>query len=291
MKLLVGLNNKNIEDYLNYTNSFILGIKDFSINNQLFTLEEVINYLDKYPNLEIFISLNANFFNRDLKPLEELIIGLSKLPIKGIMFYDLAVLEIVKRNNLNIPLCWNQEHMVNNYNTCNYYYDKGCEYAYLSSDITKEEMMEISNKSKIKLITMFFGHPMVSFSKRELITNYFLFNHKKKEKEVYTITNKDSDGYYIEENDHGTKILTSKYLNGVKPFSYLKDHIEYAVLDEQLVDHDLFIKVLEVFNKLNNNEIDTNEANNEVIKLTGSDDTMFFDIRTIYKVKNNEKKN
>ena len=48
---------------------------------------------------------------------------------------------------------------------------------------------------------------------------------------------------------------------------------------------------LEVFNKLNNNEIDTNEANNEVIKLTGSDDTMFFDIRTIYKVKNNEKKN
>jgi len=290
MKLLVGLNNKNIEDYLNYTNSFIIGIKDFSISNQLFTLEEVTNLLNQYPNIELFISLNANYFNHDLKSLEELIINLSKLNIKGIMFYDLAVLEIVNRNNLIIPLCWHQEHMVNNYNTCNYYHDKGCEYAFLSSDIIKEEMKEISAKTNIKLITMFFGHPMVSFSKRELITNYFLFKGEKKEKEVYTITNNDSEGYYIQENDHGTKILTTKLLNGIIPFSYLKDSIEYACLDEQLVEHDLFIKVLEVFYKLNNNQINELEANKLVIELTGSDDTMFFDKKTIYKVKN-EKKN
>ena len=60
--------------------------------------------------------------------------------------------------------------------------------------------MEISKNSKIKLITMFFGHPLVSFSKRELVTNYFLFNKKKKEKEVYTIRNKDSEGYFITES-------------------------------------------------------------------------------------------
>ena len=290
MKLLVSLNNNKIEDYLNYTNSFIIGIKDLSINNYLFSLEEVKDLLNKY-DIELFISLNANFFNKDLELLEKTILELSKLKIKGILFYDLAVLEIVKRNNLDINLCWNQEHMVNNYNTCNYYYNKGCKYAYLTSDITKEEMMEISKNSKIKLITMFFGHPLVSFSKRELVTNYFLFNKKKKEKEVYTIRNKDSEGYFITESDKGTRILTTEYLNGIRPFCYLHDVIEYGVLDEQLIDHDLFIKVLNVFKDLNDNKIDEEEANKKVFELTGSDNTMFFDIKTIYKVKKDEKKN
>lgn len=291
MKLLVSLNNKKIEDYLNYTNSFILGLKDFSINYLEFDINEIKELVNKYPDIEIFVSLNCNFFNKDLEELEKKIIELSKINIKGILFYDLAVLEIVKRNNLKVPLCWHQEHMVNNYNTCNYYYEKGCNYAYLTSDITTDEMIEISNKSKINLITFFYGHPLISFSKRELITNYFLFNNKKKEKNVYTITNKDSDGYYILENSHGTEILTGNILNGIIPFSKLKDNVSYGVLDEQFTDHDVFIKVLGVFKDLLDNKIQSEEANNKVYELTGSKDTMFFDIKTIYKVKNNEKKN
>ena len=108
MKLLVSLNNKNIDDYLNYTNSFILGLKDFSINYLEFDLNEIKELLNNYKNIEVFVSLNCNYFNKDLEELEKNIIELSKLPIKGIMFYDLAVLEIVKRNNLNVPLCWHQ---------------------------------------------------------------------------------------------------------------------------------------------------------------------------------------
>ena len=291
MKLLVSLNNKKVDDYLNYTNSFILGLKDFSINYLEFDIKEIKELLNNYPNIEIFVSLNCNYFNKDLDELENRIIEISKLPIKGIMFYDLAVLEIVNRNKLSIDLCWHQEHMVNNYNTCNYYYGKGCNYAYLTSDITIDEIIEISEKSKINLISFFYGHPMISFSKRSLITNYFLFNKKKKEKDVYTITSKDSDGYYILENNHGTEILTEKVLNGIIPLSKLKDKVSYGVLDEQFTDHDTFIKILSVFKDLLDNKIDSEEANNKVYELCGSKDTMFFDIKTIYKVKNNEKKN
>ena len=291
MKLLVSLNNKNIEDYLNYTNSFILGLKDFSINYLEFDLNEIKELLNNYKDIAVFVSLNCNYFNSDLGELEKSIIELSKLPIKCIMFYDLAVLEIVKRNNLNIDLCWHQEHMVNNYNTCNYYLDKGCNYAYLTSDITTDEMIEISEKSKINLISFFYGHPLVSFSKRNLITNYFLYNKKKKEKDVYTITNKDSNGYYILENSHGTEILTEKVLNGIIPFSKLKERLSYGVLDEQFTDHETFIKILSVFSDLLNNKISSDDANDKVYNLCGSKDTMFFDIKTIYKVKNNEKKN
>ena len=45
--------------------------------------------------------------------------------------------------NLDIPLVIHQEHMITNYNICNYYDDKEVEYAYLSSDIATEEILEM----------------------------------------------------------------------------------------------------------------------------------------------------
>ena len=37
--------------------------------------------------------------------------------------------------------------MVTNYNTCNYYYDKGVNFAYISNEITLEEMIEIKKNN------------------------------------------------------------------------------------------------------------------------------------------------
>ena len=104
MKLLVGLNTRNILDYLDYTNSFIIGLKDFSINYQEYSIEEIRKLKEDYPNIEIFISINKNIFNSDLSLLEEKLIELSKINITGVLFYDLSILSIVNRNKLNIPL-------------------------------------------------------------------------------------------------------------------------------------------------------------------------------------------
>ena len=70
-------------------------------------------------------------------------------------FYDLSVLSMRDRLHLKTPLIWSQEHMTTNYNTCNYYYEKGCEYVYLSSEITEEEIKEIKEKSPIKIMSFF----------------------------------------------------------------------------------------------------------------------------------------
>ena len=181
MKILVGLNKKDILDYLDYTNSFIIGLKEYSINYQEYSIEEIKELLDKYPNIELFISLNKNIFNDDLPDLEEKLEELSKLRISGVFFYDLSVLSIVRNKKLTLPLVWAQEHMTTNYNTCNYYYDKGVKYVYLSSEITLNEIKEIKERSNIGLIGFFFGYPDVSFSKRKLLTNYFLYNNLDKE--------------------------------------------------------------------------------------------------------------
>ena len=45
MKLLVSLNSKNLEDYLDYTNSFIIGLKNFSINYLELSIDEIKDLL------------------------------------------------------------------------------------------------------------------------------------------------------------------------------------------------------------------------------------------------------
>ena len=290
MKLLVGLNKKGILDYLDYTNSFIIGLKDFSINYREYSIDEIKDLLREYPNIELFISLNKNIFNSDLKLLEERLIELSKLNIKGVLFYDLSILSLVKKNSLNIPLVWAAEHMTTNYNTCNYYLDKGCEYVYLSSEITVEEIKEINEKSDIKLISFFFGYPDVSFSKRKLLTNYFLHNNLNKEKDWYIITSDEYNKYFIKESNLGTRILYGKVMNGILPFNDLINTVDYGIINEELMDHDVFMKGLSVYKDLLDKKITVEIANQKIIDLVNSDDTLFYYRKTIYKVKD-EKKN
>ena len=285
MNLLVGLNTRNILDYLDYTNSFIIGLKDFSINYQEYSLEEIKELEQKYPNIELFISINKNIFNSDLVLLKETLIELNNLNIKGVLFYDLSVLSIVKNNKLNIPLVWAAEHMTTNYNTCNYYYEKGVEYAYLSSEITVDEIKEIKEKSSIKLISFFFGYPDVSFSKRKLLSNYFLYHNLDKEKDWYTISSDEENKYFIKENTLGTRILYGKVLNGIKPFNDLESIVDYGVLNEELMDHGTFIEALSIFKDLNDKKINMTEANEKIFNLVHSDDTVFYYKKTIYKVK------
>lgn len=286
MRVLVGLNRKNIHDYLDYTNSFIIGLKDFSINYQEYTIDEIRKLKEDYPNIEIFISINKNIFNSDLVLLEKILNELSSLNIQGVLFYDLSVLSIVNKNKLNIPLVWAAEHMTTNYNTCNYYSEKGVDFVLLSSEITKEEIEEIKERTNIKLISYFFGYPDVSFSKRKLLTNYFLYNNLDKEKDWYMISSDDDNKYLIKESKLGTRILYGKVMNGIKPFYELRDIVNYGILNEELMDHDIFIKALKVFKELNENKIDVEKANNIIIDLVNSDDTVFYYKKTIYKVKN-----
>ena len=289
MKVLVGLNSKNIDDYLNYTNSFIIGIKDFSISYLDFSLDEVKELREKYPNIELFVSLNKNIFNSDLDKLESILKKLDRLKIDGVLFYDLSILSIVKELNLNLPLIWGQEHMTTNYNTCNYYFDKGCEYVFLSSEITESEIIEIKNKSKIKLMSLVFGYPEVSFSKRKLLTNYFLHNNLEKDKDYYLIESDEKNRYYIKEGRLGTSILYGNILNGIKPFNNLFDVLEYGILNESLIDHDVFMKVLKIFCDLKNKKVNVLDAHKKVLELTNSDDTVFYYQKTIYKVKDEKK--
>ena len=285
MKLLVSINDKELSKYLEFTDSFIIGLKDFSINYYELDIEEIEKLLNKYNNIELFVSINKNIFNKDLELLQDNLIKLSKLNIKGILFYDLSILSIVKRLNLNIDLVYHQTHMVTNYNIVEFYKNLGCSYAYLSTEITYDEMEEISKKTNINLMALFIGHIIISHSKRKLVSNYYLHINKENHNNLNIIKEKNKDNkYYIEENAKGTNILTYNILNGSRAFINLKDKLKYAILDNNLIDDKIFIKILKLYKDNLDNKVSDDEFLKKVEKLIGNYEGFFY-TKTIYKVK------
>ena len=288
MKYVIIPNSKDdIEIYKNKgANTFIFGLKGYSINYPELSLEE-IKSLSK--TVDLFISINKNLFNNELDDIKLILIELSKLPIKGILYYDLGLLNLVLENKIDIDLIWHQTHMVTNYNTCNYYYDKGVKYGFLANEITLEEILEIKEKTNMKLMVEVFGYPIMSHSRRSLLSNYFKSIQKEKENRTYHLEDRENN-YLLKETENGASILYGKLINGTKPlFDLIENKIDYGILDMQEVDISTSLKVLDTYQYIYDN-IDniTAKEKEEIIdsmnKLIG-DSTNFFYKKTIYKVK------
>lgn len=284
MKLLISLNKKELSEFLEFTNSFIIGLKDYSVNYFEFSLDEIKELLNKYPNIELFVSINKNIFNEDLNDLREKLQELDKLNIKGILYYDLSILKIHEELNLKVDLCYHQTHMVTNYNICNYYFNHGVKYGYLSTEITTSEIEEINDNTNMKLMAYFIGHIVISHSKRKLISNYYLHIEKTNNKDLNIIKEKNKDTkYYCLENKLGTTILTYNILNGTKAFLELKDKLEYAVLDSNLIEEEVFLEIVKLYKSSLNNKINDLDLIKKIEELIG-DYSGFFFKKTIYRV-------
>ena len=283
MKLLAESSSKNIS-YYDSIDGIILPLEGYSVEStNYFTIDEIEDIV-KNKKCEVFVKLNKNFFNDDIEPLKVILKKLDELKVSGIFFYDLGILQLHKELNLSVPLIWNQTHMVNNYRTCDYYYEKGVKYALLGKEITLEEIIEIIKKSKITSMVEVVSKPSVAFSYRKLITNYYKDlgkngTNKLTVKEKVTNTNynlfEDSNGtsFFMDVITNGTGVIKDLYDAGCKYIIMREDGV--SSFDELLKDTKDYIS---------NNCNDTNYV--EKYKRLG-DSTNFFFKKTIYKVKKN----
>jgi len=288
MKLvLVPTNLDNLDKYIKKgCEGFIFGLKNYSINYLGLTIDEIKFLTDKYKNIEIFVAVNKTIFNHELEDLEQKLIELDKCSIKGVLFYDLGVLSLYKKNNFSYSLGWHQTHMVTNYNTCNYYFDKGVKYGLLASEITCSEMVEIKKKTSMKLFSFVLGYPIMAHSRRRLLTNYYLSQNRKYDDSLKKINEHDKE-YIVIDINNGTCIYEGDIINGTSYINDLKNSgIEYGIVHGFNIEEGLLEKLV----LLTREVIDNNSAValDEIKNLIGNN-TGFFDKKTIFKVKKDEK--
>ncbi len=144
--ILMPKNSNEIKNTINLVDGYLIGIKALSVNipyaESFSEVLKEINYI-KSNNKKVFISLNKNMHNKDLERLNEYLIKLDDLDISGILFYDVALVNLKKKLSLKTELIFGQEHMSNNYLTSNFWYDHGAKIQLVSPELTKEEIKEI----------------------------------------------------------------------------------------------------------------------------------------------------
>ena len=286
MKILIEQSTKNT-DLSKYTDGLILSLKNYSSQSYLtYTFEEIEQIIKDNPDKEIFINLNKNFFNDEIESLKEILLKIDKLNVKGIFFYDLAILQLKKECNLKTDLIWSQTYMVNNYKTCNYYHSKGVKYALLSKEITLEEIKEMITKSKIEAMVETVSMPSVAFSKRKLLTNYYHNLNKEAKKNLVVTEKATNEEYQVLEDETGTNFFLNKITNATSIIKELYScNCPYIILREYGIDHELFKELLIDTQKYIESKCQDEEYINKYKIL--NDFTNFFFKKTIYQVKKN----
>ena len=257
MKAVIVQSVKEAEELIQYVDTYILPVKNFSINYpNTFTLDEVKEILGF--GKEVFVMVNKNIHNSELESLEKLLLELDTLNIKGIFFYDIAVLTLKNKHKLKTDLVWSEEHLTTNYKTINFWYDKGVKYAYLSSELTKEEIDDISKKTKATLFINVFGYLPMFTSRRHLVNNYLKYFNLKDDNKSKKIL-KEGKSYPIVDKKEGTTVYSNYILNATSE----QFNVKYLVYNSYLIPD-----IKEVF------------VNNKYAKETG-----FLYEEVIYKVK------
>ena len=278
MKLLIECSSKE-KLYVDKTDGIILPLEGFSVESKcFFSMDEIKDIKEKYSCM-VFVKVNKNFMNEEIDDLKNVLQELNDCGIDGVFFYDLAVLELKNELNLQLPLIWNQTHMVNNYKTCDYYYSKGVSYALVGKEITLEEIKEIVQNSKISVMVEVVSNPSVAFSKRKLITHYYQDLGKAKKNDMIIHERGTNQDYELFENKDGTSFFLDVVTNGT---SIIKDLFDidtpFIIMREYGLENIFSLLIQDTMNYISTGCKDSSYVEN--YKMIG-DSTNFFFRKTI----------
>ena len=234
--------------------NFLFPLKDYSVGYDTFSLDDL-----KKLDVNVYIWVNRILTDEDLEAFNELEIPKN---VKGFIIEDIGLYEILKGKNYYL-VCY-QNHLNNNYKTVNYwlkYFDS----LVISTDITEEEIMKIIENADKPLVLNTFGYPMVMYSRRKLVSNFYRhlgIDAKLKMDIKEKISNKS---FFLRENEYGTAIFASN------PF-------DYRTLAKK-IDSKVSFYLINASNLSENDVVDIIEG--KEIKFANRG---FLDKKTIYKV-------
>lgn len=226
MNKLVTVTNKEIISKLNKEDvTKVYPLRFFSVGyEEYFDISEI----------DDFCLINRILTDDDLDKLEKI---LKSSKIKGILFDDLGVLDVIK--DLNIIKIFIGDHINNNASSINYYLDY-VDSIVVSTDLSFDEIEYITEHVKKDVVIYAFGLKALMYSRRNLLHNYEEYYNLEKDNEINTSIN--DKHFKVIESDFGTRIYAY-------PFYYderLKklDHVLYNWYDVNTLDNNKIIEVL-----------------------------------------------
>jgi hypothetical protein len=203
-------NNKDV-----VFNNLILPLKDYSIGFDVYYTVSEINSLSRKLNISVII--NKFLHKEDIKNIINIINELEIDNIKYIFVEDLGLVSLLDNDKVVVS----QNHIINNYDSINYFKSLGYSNILVNNDLTINELKEIISKTSSNLFMYFISKNNLMYSKRRLLTAFSNYkNSDISKKEV--ITEKVSNHkLIIKEEKCGTCIFNKRIFAGNKYISEL----------------------------------------------------------------------
>ena len=202
-----------------------LGGKEFSLraNAKNFSLEEIAQGVKIAHKLQkkVYVTVNIVFHNEDLTGLKDYLQKLADLKVDAVIVSDIVVIDIIKKNKLNLEVHLSTQASTLNAYSASFYLNEGVKRLVLAREASKDDIIDIKQKTNADLEVFIHGAMCTSFSGKCVLSNCF--------------TNRDSNRggcaqvcrwcFDIQGSDEIFSI-TPKDLNMVK---YIEDMIKIGV--------------------------------------------------------------
>lgn len=200
-------NNKDI-----LLDNLILPLEDYSIGFDVYYKVEEINKLSEKYNISVII--NKFMHKTDIENIGGI---LNKLiNIKYFFIEDLGLTYFIPKEKVVIS----QNHIINNYDSINYFKELGFLSVLINNDLTIEEIKEIINRTSSNLFMYFISKNNLMYSKRHLISSFSDYKNKLLDNKKEISEKISNYKLLIKEEKCGTCIFNSKIFSANK---YLDD--------------------------------------------------------------------
>ena len=264
MKLIVELSNKNLlNKYLQFNNIcyLIVGYEGLSFNScAKFSFDEIIeiNKLLKKTNVKLILNAERLFTDKQLNKLDDLIKKGFFACFEYITYSDFGIKIYLENKGLNIKYIFRastyltNSYDVNEYNLIN-------DYVVLSSEISSDELIDLSKNIKKPAIIDLFGKSACFYSRRPLLTNFFKYrgmDNDPKKDNYFVVEELRNDYLSIIENEIGTVILEPKFHVLIEEINKI-ENIEFGIISFYNLTQKNMIAVVNAYNNfLNDYNID-----------------------------------
>ncbi len=216
-----------------YCGGFSYGLREGADNFSYEELKEGTEFLHARDK-EIYVTVNMIPHNEDLEGLPKYLHALEEIGVDALIISDPGVLNIIREEDIEIPLHLSTQANAVNYASVNFWHDLGMERIILARELSQDEIIEIRENTKASLEMFIHGAMCISYSGRCLLSNYFVNRdanrgqcaHSCRWKYYLMEEERPGEYYPVFEDKNGTHIMNSKDLCLIK---YIPEVIETGV--------------------------------------------------------------
>lgn len=152
------------------------GYKNYSLraNAKNLDLDEIKTAVDYAHSLgkKVYVTVNIVFHNEDFKGLKDYLIYLSKIQVDAIITSDVAVMNMIRENNIDLCIHVSTQASILNYEAALFYKGLGAIRVVLAREANKEDIKRIKRETGLEIECFVHGAMCTSISGRCVLSNY-----------------------------------------------------------------------------------------------------------------------